>query len=36
MDIIILIACIAATIYYFYLIAGFIDLKKLRKRRNRK
>jgi len=36
MDIIILIACIAATLYYLYLIAGFRDIQKAKKRRRRK
>jgi len=36
MDIIILIACIAATLYYLYLIAGLRDIHLTKKRRNRK
>jgi len=35
MDIIILIACIAATLYYLYLIAGFRDIKVIKKRRRK-
>jgi len=35
MDIIILIACIAATLYYLYLIAGFRDIHITKKRRKK-
>jgi hypothetical protein len=35
MDIIILIACIAATLYYLYLVAGFRDVYIARRRREK-
>ncbi len=36
MKTLILIACIAATIYYLYLIAGFADIRAERKRLEKK